>query len=142
MFHSVLGQLEQTTQIAEESSVLGGLVDLNEKIYEDGETIVEEGTTGYDFFRLIKTENGLQVSKKGKEIGRIDKPGELFGEMSSILKQPRSATIKSLGTSVIQVFPAGSLDGIIESFPEVARKLLEDLTRRLGEANKKIVDVP
>lgn len=138
---SILGQLEQTTQIAEENIVLGGVADINEKVYEDGEVVVEEGTIGDDFFRLLMTERGLLVTKEGKEIGKIDKPGELLGEMSSILKQPRPTTIASSGRSVIQVFPAGNLDEIIELYPEVAKKLLNDLAYQMIEANRQITEV-
>jgi CRP-like cAMP-binding protein len=138
---SILNQLEQTTQIAEENIILGGVIDINEEVYEDGETIIEEGTTGYDFFRLLRTEGGLLVTKKGKKIGKIEKPGEFFGEMSTILKQPRTATISSIGTSVVQIFYGNNLNDLIESYPKVARKLLDTLSNRLIKANKKLIEL-
>jgi len=139
MLISVLSQLEQTTQIAKDNIVLEGLIDLNEKVYEDGEVIIKEGAIGYDFFRLLRAEGGLLVTKEGKEVGRINKSGEFFGEMSGLLSQPRSATVTSVGKSVVQVFSGANLDEIIESYPKIARKLLEDLAYRLAEANKRII---
>ncbi|MDY6853702.1 MAG: cyclic nucleotide-binding domain-containing protein [Thermodesulfobacteriota bacterium] len=138
---SILNQLEQTTQIAEENIIIEGVTDLNEVVYEDGETIIKEGTTGYDFFRLLRTEGGLLATRKGKKIGKIEKTGEFFGEMSSILKQPRTATISSIGTSVVQVFYGNNLSDLIESYPKVARKLLDTLSLRLIKANKTIIEL-
>ena len=141
IFHSILNQLEQTTQIAQENIILEGITDLNEEVYEDGEKIIEEGTTGYDFFRLLRTEGGLLVTKRGEKIGKIEKPGEFFGEMSTILKQPRAATISSIGRSVVQVFNLNNPSDLIESYPKVAIKLLDTLSNRLIKANKKIIEL-
>ncbi|MFH1626324.1 MAG: cyclic nucleotide-binding domain-containing protein [Pseudomonadota bacterium] len=141
ILNSLLNQLEQTTQIAEEHMTSEGFLYLNEKVYEDGETIIEEGTTGDEFFRLVETEGGLLVTKEGKQIGKIEKPGEFFGEMSGILNQPRSATVTSVGKSIVQVFSADSLDEIFESYPTAARNLLHGIAYRLSETDKRIVKV-
>ncbi len=78
------------------------------------------------------------VSKSGEEIGRIVNPGEFFGEMASILHQKRSATITSEGNSIVQVYSAEHIQDMIEEHPEVARRIISTLAKRLSEANKKI----
>jgi CRP-like cAMP-binding protein len=138
---SVMSQLEQTTQVAEENISIEGYVDINERVYEDGEVIVEEGSTGSDFFKLIESEGGLLVTKDGKEVGKITQPGEYFGEMSSLLDQRRTATIRSIGRNKIQVFPGDDLEAILMSYPDVAKKIIDTLAHRLSEANIKIAEL-
>lgn len=138
---SVMNQLEQTTQVAEENIALENVVDLNEQVFQDGEIIIEEGTTGTEIFQLIESEKGLLVSKEGKEVGRISRPGEYFGEMSAILKQKRSATVQSIGRSVIHIFPGDDLDAILESYPKLSKNLIDTLANRILEGNKIITQL-
>ncbi len=137
---SLVAQLEQTTQVAEENIELAKLIDFNEKVYQDGEIIIEEGSEGIDFYRLIETEGGLLITKGGKEIGRISEPGEYFGEMSSLLSQRRTATVRSIGRSVVQVFPGENLEAALEAYPSLAKKIIDTLAYRLAEASKKIAE--
>jgi CRP-like cAMP-binding protein len=141
ILNSVMNQLEQTTQVAEENISIEGYVDINVKIYEDGEIILEEGSTGVDFYKLIETEGGLLVTKEGKEVGKITQPGEYFGEMSSLLDQRRTATIRSIGRSVVQVFPGDNLESILLDYPDLGKKIIDTLAYRLSEANKKIAEL-
>jgi CRP-like cAMP-binding protein len=141
ILNSVMNQLEQTTQVAEENISIEGYFDINEHVYEDGEIIIEEGSTGVDFYKLIETEGGLLVTKEGKEVGKITKPGEYFGEMSSLLDQRRTATIRSIGRSVVQVFPGDNLETILMSYPDLAKKIIDTLAHRLSGANKKIAEL-
>jgi CRP-like cAMP-binding protein len=140
ILNSVMHQLEQTTEVAEENISIEGYVDINEKVYVDGEIIIEEGSPGVDFYKLIETEGGLLVTKEGKEVGKITKPGEYFGEMSSLLDQRRTATIRSIGKSVVQVFPGDNLEAILMGYPELAMKIIDTLAHRLSAADKKIAE--
>lgn len=135
---SVTRQLEQTTQVAEANIPLENVVNINEKIYHDGEVVIEEGTAGNEIFRLVKSENWLLVTKAGKEIGKITGTDEYFGEMSAILNEKRSATVRSVGRSVVQVFSSDSLELIFESYPQLSKAIIDTLAKRLNEANKKI----
>ena len=135
---SVMTQLEQTTQIAEENISFENVIDINEIIFHNGEVIIKEGTDGTDFYRLVKSERGLLVTKEGKEVGRITQPGEYFGEMSAILKEKRSATVRSIGRSVVQAFDDKNLETVLESYPQLSKTIIDTLAKRLNEANKKI----
>jgi CRP-like cAMP-binding protein len=134
-------QLEQTTQVAEENISIEGYVDINEQVFEDGEIIIEEGSSGVDFYKLISTEGGLRVTREGKEVGKITQPGEYFGEMSSLLDQRRTATIRSIGRSKVQIFPGDNLESILMGYPDLAKKIVDTLAYRLAEANKKIAEL-
>jgi len=130
-------QLEQTTSIAEANIPYSETINLDLREYADGEVIIEEGTFGTEIYKLYQTEGGLEVMKKGVPIAVITKPGEYFGEMSFILNEPRSATIRSLGRSVIEVIPVqeGGVERLIHENPEVGDKIISSLAQRLKQAN-------
>lgn len=135
---SLLGQLTQTIQAAvrEEAGAKPENIDI--RFYGDNEVIISEGVRETDIYKLVSTERGLVVSKSGREIGRIMNPGEFFGEMASVLNQERSATITSKGNSAVQVYSAEHIEDMIEEHPEIARKMISTLAKRLSQATKKI----
>jgi CRP-like cAMP-binding protein len=136
---SLVAQLEQTTQAAAEHIPLGGFVDFHERIFQDGEVIIEEGTSGKEIYQLVESEKGLKVSIKGKEVARMTQPGEYFGEMSSLLNQTRTATVTSLGRSVVQVFPGEDLESTLLHYPRLSKQIIDTLASRLAKASERIV---
>ena len=141
ILNSIILQLEQTTQVAEENIQLGNLVDFNERIYQDREVIIEEGSAGRDICMLVESEKGLLISREGKEVGRITQPGEYFGEMSSLLNLKRTAMVSSIGRSVVQVFPDDNLEATLSAYPSLAKKVIDTLASRLVDANKRIAEL-
>ena len=141
VMRSAFLQLEQTTSIAEANISYSETIILDLKEYEDGQVIIEEGTSGTEIYKLYQTEGGLEVLKKGVRIGIISKPGEYFGEMSFILNEPRSATIRSIGKSVVEVIPVhdGGLERLINENPEVANRIITTLAERLKKMNLMLV---
>ena len=101
--------------------------------------IIEEGTIGTDIYRLVSSEEGLRVTKQGREIARISNPGEFFGEMASILRERRTATITSIGKSIVQVYSGEKIEELLEEHPDMAKKMIVILANRLKEANARIV---
>lgn len=101
--------------------------------YKAGETIITEGTRGIGFY--ILKEGSVDVSKKGVKVATINEPNTIFGEMSDILKEPRTCTIKAKTDSSIIHIPR-DIDGIIDEYPSVARKLIIMLAQRLKNTTK------
>ena len=141
IINSLLVQLAQTTQVAQEHMPSGGMVDFRERIYREGEVIIEEGSPGKDIYLLVGSERGLSISIAGKEVGRITRPGEYFGEMSSLLNQERTATVTSLGRSVVRVFPGGNLEDTLSANPQLSKKIIDTLAVRLAAANQRITEL-
>jgi len=141
MIKSLLVQLEQTTQVAQENMPSGGMVDFRERIYHDGEVIIEEGSPGKDIYLLVGSERGLSISIAGQEVGKITRPGEYFGEMSNLLNQERTATVTSLGRSVVQVFPGKNLEAALCANPQLSKKIIDTLASRLAQASKRITEL-
>jgi type IV pilus assembly protein PilB len=106
---------------------------------EDQDVIIHEGNKDSDFYKLIQ--GALIEMKDGREISSIREPGEFFGEMASLIGEPRTTTIISKGRSVIERFPGDKLPEIIENHPEISRYLLETVGGRLKQANKTIIQL-
>lgn len=138
---SLLNQLEQTTQVAEEYIPPAFMLDFNQRVYREGEVIIEEDTSGSDIFMLLESEGGLLVTRKGMEVGRITRTGEYFGEMSGLLAEKRTATVRSLGTSTVHRFPGEDLEATLTAYPRLAKQLIDILASRLHDANRRIVEL-
>lgn len=137
---SLLRQLTDASLSAngEESFVLSS--DVEVRHYRDGEVVIREGEDSQEFYRLVSSDAGLRVTLKGMEIGRIDQPGDFFGEMACLLKAPRQATVTSAGESLVQVFRPQRLEQIISESPQLAMKLIGTLARRLSVANIRLTE--
>jgi hypothetical protein len=96
--------------------------------YKDGEMILEEMNGGTELCRLISTQGGLQLTVDGREITRIDKPGEFFGRPIS----PSHARVKSIGQSIVEKYGADDLDILIRDYPESARQIMHMMIERLA----------
>ncbi len=67
--------------------------------YEDGEQIIREGDNDPWLYFLLSGE--VVIKKEGMEIGRINKTGEIFGEMRIIDSQVRSASVYAVGKTLV-----------------------------------------
>jgi len=137
---SVSRQLAQLSRGATQTTDSFSLEDVELRFFRDAEVIIEEGTIGKEFYRLISTQGGLRVSIKNKELASITTPGEFFGEMAGILSMPRQATITSIGESVVEKYNLENLEVIIEEHPEIAHQMMRTLISRLIEMNLRLTE--
>lgn len=122
--------------VLEKESLPAYLLTPDEQVYEDGDLIIKEGNTDNNFYKLIQ--GHLLVSVNGRVVGEITKPGEYFGEMSSLMNQARVATIRSKGKSIVKVFPGSKLRETIENYPDIAYSVIQALVHRLQEVNRRL----
>lgn len=101
-----------------------------------GACVIREDEPSTEMYRIISTSEGLEVSKQGKALMVIREPGEFFGEMAAVTRTPRTATVTSLGESVLEVYPGDILGQVVEDYPEVARRIITSLSERLAETNR------
>ena len=113
------------------------LVNPDMEEYEDGDTIIREGNTDIDFFKLIR--GALSIVKGGKKIAELTEPGEYFGEMAALSGEQRTASVVSIGRSTIKRYPGDKLDEIIAKYPEVSTLLFKTMATRLHKSNQIIV---
>ena len=90
--------------------------------------ILKEGEEGMGFFFVV-LDGSARVVQHGKEVA-ILKPGDFFGEITSLNGGPRTASV----TSVEPIWTLGlnewDFRPFLESFPKVTFKILEQVCKR------------
>ncbi|MBI3980205.1 MAG: cyclic nucleotide-binding domain-containing protein [Chloroflexi bacterium] len=104
-----------------------------------GETIVREGETGIALFVVLSgkvrvtQQTGAGQERELRTIG----PGGAFGEMALLGERPRTATVTAVEpTECLALHRRHFLDELRQS-PEIAIRLLETLSQRLVDAERR-----
>lgn len=135
---STMEQVLENTVIAKEA-LPAYLLNPDELTFEDGDLIIKEGNTDKNFYQLIQGQ--LIIIKNERVVGEISLPGEYFGEMSALTGEPRAATVRSKGKSIVKVFPGEKLKETIENYPDIALRIINSLIRRINETDRKLAAV-
>ncbi len=106
---------------------------LDEITAEAGEILCEEGTTGHEFFLIVS--GTAAVRRKGRKIATLG-PGQYFGELALLDRQPRSATVVAETDMALLVLEQRHFLGLLDTMPSLSRKLLGAMAARLREADK------
>ena len=111
-----------------------------EKHYPKNAVVLTEGEMGDSLFMIRNGKVKVFIGDQdGKEmILKILGPGDFFGEMSMIDKQPRSASVTTLEASVFLVLSHAAFEKCIEQVPRIATIVMRTLAQRVREADKKI----
>jgi type IV pilus assembly protein PilB len=107
--------------------------------YDGKAVIFREGNRGSDFFKLVKGE--LIVVKDGKKISEIVQPGDYFGEIAAITGKERSETVISRGKSVVERYPGDKFQEIVEKYPKITNKILDQMAGRIDASTKILVNI-
>lgn len=111
--------------------VIGGLT---LKSFGAGQIIVTEGEPGESLFVLANGAVRVYVKNpwgRSEEV-RLMHTGEIFGEISLLTRQPRSATIVCCSPCEVLELDRATLDRIAQKSPEVPRIIKELYRRRAG----------
>ena len=105
----------------------------------DGEVIIKQGTVG-DCLYVIQQGKVDVISEKGKKEVKIAELGEkeFFGEMALFEKDVRSCTVKANGDTKVLTLDKKGLYKTIQSDPSLAFRLLEKMSNRLRQIDKKV----
>ena len=96
-----------------------------------GSTLVKQGEPGQE---AMVVESGTGVVKRdGEQIDTIG-AGDVFGEMSLIVDQPRNATIEATSDMRVLVMNSREFSSVLSESPEVAVKILKTVVARLIKA--------
>lgn len=96
--------------------------------YRDGEKLIKQGTTGYEFIVILEGE--VVVSIDGEVVAELG-PGDHVGEMALLDGSPRNATVVAKGDVRALLVAAREFRALVETVPSLDRKLLISLTQRL-----------
>jgi CRP-like cAMP-binding protein len=105
-----------------------------ERTFDEGETITTEGQSGVGFF--VIEDGNATVSLRG-EVVRTLGPGDHFGEIALIDQGPRSATVVATTDLRCRGMTSWEFRPFVQSHPEVAWPLLENLVGRLRESEER-----
>ena len=107
--------------------------------YHDGEVIIKQGESG-DCLYVIQKGKVEVIDESGEQERKLAELGEkeFFGEMGLFEKDVRSATVRSIGETKVLTIDRKNFYETIQKDPSIAYRLLERLSFRLRETNKKI----
>ena len=107
--------------------------------YKDGEVIIRQGDTGDCLYVIQKGQVEVIDESGEKEISlAILDEKEFFGEMGLFQKDVRSATVRSIGETKVLTIDKKNFYQTIQKDPSIAYRLLEKMSQRLRETNKKL----
>src|ERR1700681_4026174 len=102
-----------------------------------GDLIVHEGGRTGHLFVLI--EGRLEVIKGDTVVASITEPGAVVGEMSVLLDQPHTATVRAAADSTVYEFSDAAC--FLRDQPEVALLIARLLAQRLNVATTYLADI-
>jgi potassium efflux system protein len=102
-----------------------------------GEVIIREGDPSNGFYMLVS--GSVEVRKQDCLLETINTPGTIFGEMSQLLKKPRTTTITAIEDTELALVTMG-IEQLVVSHPTIAIKLILTLAKRLDTANQRLFE--
>jgi CRP-like cAMP-binding protein len=129
IFQMYLGQVPMFQDCTEEE--LDAVAYLaSARALEAGKAVVQEGTTGNEFFLLMM--GTATVSRQGREVASL-KPGDYFGELALFDPAPRDATVTADVPLTVAVLDRDRFKTALDSVPALRDALLRGMARRLHE---------
>lgn len=86
----------------------------------DGRILTQQGAIGHEFFLLV--EGHARCLVDGDQVKTFG-PGDFFGEMALIDREPRCATVIAEGGAELVVFNAPEFHRLLGSFPSIGQKV-------------------
>lgn len=111
-------------------------------IFEAGEIIFQEGDEGEEAYIILAGEVEVYqpLGADGAFTLNILTQGEIFGEMALFGDGSRMASVKATRETLAGMLTKEKLYGIIQEFPQIAIQMLKVLTRRLRQAEKRLLE--
>lgn len=97
--------------------------------YPEGRTILAEGGSGVGSM-FILLDGNARIVRRGRTIARIG-PGDVFGELSILDGQPRSASVVTVSDVVTARLSRPAFLDTVRSDPNIALRMMEVLATRL-----------
>lgn len=96
----------------------------------EGTTLTKEGDIGHEFFVIVEGET--QVKRKGRSLGTRSS-GDFIGEIALLEQIPRTATVTAKTPLRVFVLTSTDFHHLLEEHPNVERKVLRALAKRVAE---------
>jgi CRP-like cAMP-binding protein len=102
-----------------------------------GETLARQGQNGHEFMVIVEGTARVEIS--GQTVATLG-PGDFFGEIALLDGGPRTATVVAETDLVAEVIGQREFAGLVEDSPQLAKKLLVGLARRLRAADLQLAE--
>ncbi len=99
--------------------------------------IARQGEIGTGFFIVVS--GAVRVVRDGDTIAELG-PGQFFGELSVIDRQPRVAQVVTSGPTTCLALASWDFEAVVAEQPSVAMAILRELTSRLRELTAELSD--
>lgn len=110
--------------------------------YQPGDVIFREGDVGNEMFIIQAGRVKITKTIKGEETVLVELgPGDFFGEMAVIDKDPRSANAVASQPSRLIALDEEVFEMHMQTNPKIVKKILKNLTQRLRNANQTIANL-
>jgi len=131
---------EDPASLAEETPAPTALVPSREgRSFHAGEVLYREGEAGTEAYLLEEGRVRLIKRVRGAERSiMVLKAGDLLGESALIIGAARSSTAIALSAGAALVLDQDTLSNLLEHNPSVAARLVQQLVRRLRDAEDQI----
>ena len=107
---------------------------LKQKFLPD-EYIFKQGEKGNEAYLLLDGRIAIEVN--GKKVSEISEM-EIFGEMSLILKKPRTASVKVLKPSIVLPINEKILGDLLNKSPPIVKSIVKQISYRLAQCDAEI----
>lgn len=112
------------------------------RTYRDQEIIVRQGDVGDCMYVVQDGEVDVLAEADGSEIVlRTARRNEVLGEMAIFERLPRSATIRSRGSSRVLTLDKRNFMRRINEDPSLAFRMIETMCQRVRELTNEIVEL-
>jgi CRP-like cAMP-binding protein len=98
-----------------------------------GHVIARQGDIGTGFFVII--DGAVRVVRDGEVVARLG-PGEFFGELSVLDRQPRNATVSAEVATTCLALASWDFDKVLLAQPALTLAILRGVAARLREATE------
>lgn len=95
-----------------------------------GSEIVKQGEPSQQLWILLTGE--LEILIDGDSINRIDRPGDVVGQISAVSMIPATATVRVASPSTYLCVPHRTLHQLFGGYPDLAEALLRSMAKYLG----------
>ena len=99
---------------------------------ESGKVLCKEGQIGHEFFVIV--DGKVQITQKGRRVRTLNS-GDFLGEIALITEMPRTATGTAETPVRLFVLTRRDFRDVLAKNPNVERKVLRTLARRLAETS-------
>jgi CRP/FNR family transcriptional regulator, cyclic AMP receptor protein len=108
---------------------LESLVDiLAEEAFQPGERVLRQGLSGSNFYVILEGTAAIRVDGKDRATLR---PGDFFGEISTLLGVPPTADIVAHDRLRCLVLPGSELQSFLIGHPRIMFRILQEEARKV-----------